>query len=108
MIINIEFQPDEERTLIERARSSGGDLASYIHQLLQGHLRTPTPEGDELEAGDSPTSTSDDLIDWEAIETCAREVRGKDLPSIEEVRQMLSKIPGSMAQAVTGEREERF
>ena len=53
-------------------------------------------------------ATPDDLIDWEAIESCSREVEGKDVPSIEEVRQRLSKIPGSIAQAVIEEREERF
>ena len=85
----------------------GNDLAGYIHQLLRGHLRSPEPERVELEPGDGPTSTSDDLIDWEAIASCAREVQGKDVPSIEEIRRMLSKIPGSMAQAVIEEREER-
>ena len=50
----------------------------------------------------------DELIDWEAIESCSREVEGKDVPSIEEVRHRLSKISGSMAQAVIEEREERF
>ncbi len=52
--------------------------------------------------------TVEDLIDYEAIESCAREVEGKDVPSIEEVRRMLSKISGSMAQAVIEEREDRF
>jgi len=32
----------------------------------------------------------DDLIDYEAIESFAREVEGKDVPSIEQVRRMLS------------------
>ena len=53
-------------------------------------------------------ATPKDPIDWEAIESCSREVEGKDVPSIEEVRQRLSKISGSMAQAVIEEREERF
>jgi Arc/MetJ-type ribon-helix-helix transcriptional regulator len=48
----------------------------------------------------------EDLIDYEAIDYCAREVEGKDVPSIENVRRMLSKIPGSMAQAVIEERED--
>ncbi len=38
---------------------------------------------------------------------CARELEGKDVPSIEEVRRFLAKIPGSMAQAVIEERENR-
>jgi hypothetical protein len=52
--------------------------------------------------------TLEDLIDYDAIESCAREVEGKDVPSIEEVRAALSKIRGSMAQVVIEEREDRF
>jgi hypothetical protein len=81
MTITIELQPEEERALLERARMSGNDLAGYIHQLLQGHLRTPKPEGDELEPGNG--ATSDDLIDWEAIASCARAVQGQDVPPIQ-------------------------
>ncbi len=51
---------------------------------------------------------SKDQIDYDAIEYCAREVEGKNVPSIEEVRRMLAKIPGSMAQAVIEEREDRI
>ena len=39
---------------------------------------------------------------------CTREVAGKEVPSIEEVRRLLSKIPGSMAKAVIEEREDRI
>ena len=48
-----------------------------------------------------------DLVDTEFMEWCARKVAG-DVPSIEEVRQMLSKIKGSMADVVIAERDERF
>ena len=37
----------------------------------------------------------------------ACEVAGKDVPSIEEVRRLLAKISGSMAQVVIEEREDR-
>ena len=50
---------------------------------------------------------AEDLIDHEAIRSCARELEGKDVPSIEEVRRLLAKIPGSMAHAVIEERENR-
>jgi hypothetical protein len=63
---------------------------------------------DQEEQGVGEKLTREDLIDDEAIESCAREVEGKEVPSIEEVRQMLSKISGSMAQAVIEEREDRF
>jgi hypothetical protein len=108
MTVNIELQPDDERALRERARASGRDLAGYIHQLLAGHLRSPKPGSEHAEEANGGTAPVRDLIDYEAIEACAREVKGKVVPSIEEVRDMLSKIPGSMAQMVVDEREDRF
>ena len=108
MTINIELKPDEERALLERARVSGRDLAGYVHQVLERHLRTPEPVSGPQEAASGADLILRDLIDWEAIESCAREVEGKNVPSIEEVRQRLAKIHGSMAQAVIEEREERF
>ena len=48
-----------------------------------------------------------DLLDTEFMEWCARKSEG-DVPSIEEVRQMLSKIKDSMADVIIAEREERF
>ena len=52
-------------------------------------------------------SPSEDLTDYEAIAYCAREVEGKDVLSIEEVRRTLANIHGLMAQAVIEEREDR-
>ncbi len=48
-----------------------------------------------------------DLLDTEFMEWCARKSEG-EVSSIEEVRQMLSKIKGSMADVIIAEREERF
>ena len=48
-----------------------------------------------------------DLLDTEFMEWCTRKTAG-DVPSIEEVRQMLSKIKGSMADVIIAERDERF
>ena len=107
MTINIELKPDEERALLERARTSGRDLAGYVHQVLEQHLRTQEPVSGPQESANGADLTLKDLVDWEAIESCAREIEGQNVPSIEEVRQRLAKIPGSMAQAVIEEREER-
>jgi hypothetical protein len=49
-----------------------------------------------------------DPIDHDAIAYAAREVEGKDVPSLEEVRRILSKVAGSMAQAIIEDREDRF
>jgi predicted DNA-binding antitoxin AbrB/MazE fold protein len=47
----------------------------------------------------------DDLFDPEFTEWCAEQSR--NAPSLEEVRQILSKIRGSMADVVIAERDER-
>src|SRR5262245_11675814 len=64
-----------------------------------------------VEAGERVTDEEvqpPDPIEYEAIAHAAREIEGKDVPSIEEVRRILAKVPGSMAQAVIEEREDRF
>src|SRR5512135_3703945 len=103
MAINIELGPDEERALSERARGSGRDVTQYVHQVLQDHIRTAGQ--DERAAETLPIP--DDLIDYEAIASCARAIEGKAVPSLDEVRHMLAAIPGAMAHAVSEERQER-
>jgi predicted DNA-binding antitoxin AbrB/MazE fold protein len=68
-------------------------------ELREGqHLVILLPEnGAELE----PFVEDDDVRQW-----CAEQA-DKHVPSLEDVRQMLSKIPGSMADAVIAERDER-
>jgi len=106
MTINIELQPEEERALRERARVSGTDLAGYIHQLLQGHLRTAMAENDQTVGADGGTLTLEDLIDYEAIASCEKEA--DDSITLEEVRAATSKIKDSMARVVIEEeRAER-
>ncbi len=60
---------------------------------------------DQPGPGCEEKAMAEDLIDYEAVRYCARELEGKDVPSIEEVRLFLAKVPGSMAQAVIEERE---
>ena len=63
------------------------------------HLTLILPEnGAEVE----PFEEDEDLRQW-----CAEQA-GEKVPSLEEVRQSLSKIPGSMADVVIAERDERF
>ena len=67
-------------------------------ELREGqHLVILLPEnGAELE----PFVEDNDVRQW-----CAEQA-GKHVPSLEDVRQMLSKIPGPMADAVISERDE--
>jgi predicted DNA-binding antitoxin AbrB/MazE fold protein len=63
------------------------------------HLTLILPEnGAEME----PFEEDEDLRQW-----CAEQA-GEKVPSLEDVRQSLSKIPGSMADVVIAERAERF
>jgi hypothetical protein len=104
MTIQIDLKPDEERALRERARMRGQDAVQYARQVIRDHIR----DGNLPGAVASEATTFDDLIDDEAVAACAREIEGEDVPSIEEVRQALSKIHESMATAVIEEREDRF
>ena len=63
------------------------------------HLTFMLPEnGAEME----PFEEDEDLRQW-----CAEQA-GEKVPSLEDVRQTLSKIPGSMADVVIAERAARF
>jgi len=104
MIISLT---DDLKDFVQKIVESGAfPCEEAVVQEAVRRFRQENPDGCRAEDGEK--ATLEDLIDWAAIESCAREVEGKDVPSIEEVRQMLSKIPGSMTQAVIEEREERF
>jgi hypothetical protein len=51
--------------------------------------------------------TRDDLIDHEFIADRARQ-QGHEVPTIEKVREILAKIPGSLAEEIMTGREDRF
>jgi Arc/MetJ-type ribon-helix-helix transcriptional regulator len=88
-----------------RKKVESGDFASE-EAVLQEAVRR-FQQGDQPGPGSDEKAMAEDLIDYEAIKYCARELEGKDVPSIDEVRRFLAKIPGSMAQAVIEERETR-
>ena len=88
-----------------RKKVESGDFPSE-EAVLQEAVRR-FQQNDQSGPGSDEKAMAEDLIDYEAINCCARELEGKDVPSIEEVRRFLAKIPGSMAQAVIEERETR-
>src|SRR4051794_12311351 len=85
-----------------RKKVENGQFPSEEAVLQEALRRFRQADRDEGVAGEQ--LTLEDLIDYDAIESCTREVEGKDVPSIEEVRAALSKIRGSMAQVVIEER----
>jgi hypothetical protein len=106
MTIHIELGPDEERALLEQARLSGRDPVQYAQQIIREQIKRPTREVNEDESS-TPTHSIEDLIDHEFVESCARLARS-DSPSIEEVRESLSKIRGSLSDEIIADREDRF
>ena len=108
MTINIELKPDEERALIERARLSGQDPTQHVQKLIRDDIQAmPRLSGRDVASAEGAAAL-DALTDHEFVAECERAIEGKDIPTIEEVRQMLSKIPGSLAQEIIAEREDRF
>jgi hypothetical protein len=104
--IQIELKPDEERALLERARLSGRDPGQYARQLILDHIAAPQRE--ETQASSIGAGVSvEALIDHEYVADCARD-QGFDVPGIDEVRKILAKIPGSLAEEIIAEREDRL
>ncbi|MFI5455687.1 MAG: hypothetical protein ACHRXM_09575 [Isosphaerales bacterium] len=106
MTIHIELKPDEERAFLERARLSGRDPVQYAQQIIRDHIGSPPHETAQEEATKAKP-TLEDLIDHEFIVACSR-LNGGDVPTIEEVREILAKIPGSLAEEIIADREDRF
>src|SRR5438445_776609 len=98
---------DELKDFVQKKVESGAfpSEEAVLQEAVRRFRREDQTEG---HVGDAGKATPEDLIDWEAIASCAREVEGKDVRSIEEVRRMLSKIRGSMAHAVIEERANRL
>ena len=59
-----------------------------------------------VSAEEDPLAT---IIDHAFVERARKEVQAMDcIPSLEEVRKILSKIPGSLSQDIRTERKDRF
>ena len=106
MTIPIELEPDEERALLELARLCGRDPVQYARQIIRDHIGS-LPRETTQEGATPAKPTLEDLIDHEFIADCARQDSG-DAPTIEEVRELLAKIPGSLAEEIIADREDRF
>jgi predicted DNA-binding antitoxin AbrB/MazE fold protein len=80
--------------------------AVYENGVLRPLNPVDLPEHERLSViVNRPADPLTDVLDWDAHEMAATE--GDESISLEDVQAALSKIPGSMADVVSAERDER-
>ncbi len=89
----------------EEVARRGDELAGRrVRLTVLDELTTPAAHERATAAKPIP----EDLIDVEFVADCEKKSDGQDIPSIDEVRHRLAKIPGSLAQETVANREDRF
>ncbi len=78
--------------LAEESGKNGKDLTTALREAADALKSRPSPE--------------EDWIDTEYLQWCEEELKGKEIPSLDEVRQALSSIPGSLSDEIVAERDE--
>lgn len=106
MTSRIELLPEEERAFIDRARLNDQDPAQFARQVIRDCLASWS-SGSTLLEGRQASPGLEALIDSDFVADCARG-HGERVPTIEEVRKILARIPGSLAEEIIADREDRF
>jgi predicted DNA-binding antitoxin AbrB/MazE fold protein len=91
-------------------------MAKYIEVIyINGVFHPSEPMELELAEGQRLTfflpddgAEQDQYVEDEDLRRWCADQAGEQVPSLEEVRRTLSKIPGAMADVVIAERDERF
>lgn len=99
MSLTIELPEKTEEILRERAKKAGVSVGDMAVRFLNSFADHPL-ESDNLM----------DLIDWEYHSAIEEECRNDSEPeaTLEEVRAILSKIPGNWSDDILADREERY
>ena len=105
MTIHIELNPTKN-VHSASVRGANGWEPDNAHEIIRDHIGNP-PDGVAQQEATHATLKLEDLIDHEFIASCARP-SGGEVPTIEEVRESLAKIPGSLAEDIIADREDRF
>ena len=79
--------------LAEKGEKKGKDLSTALREAVNAYL-------------DQRSEEDEDWLDTEYLKWCKEELKGKEIPTLEEVRQALSSIPGSLSDAIVAERDE--
>ena len=93
MAMNVpDLSAEDQQTLSELATKSRDDM---LRQAVHSYLERAAQLEEE-----------DDELDLACIQWCAEQLEGQPPPSLEEVRQELSTIKGSLAAEIITERDE--
>lgn len=99
MSATITIPAELEQQMLGKALASGQPLEEFILSTLRKAVATPS-----LLAANGVSD--DSWLDIEYMASCAKEADSN--VTLESVRQILAKIPGSLADDVIAERDERF
>ncbi len=100
MSATITIPADLEQQMLGKAKASGQQLEEFALNALRNAVEAP------MQAPPAKAADDDSWLDLEYMAACGREAD----PSItlESVRQILAKIPGSISDDIIAERDERF
>lgn len=92
---DIRLSPEQQQRLAKVANQHGQSWqAAFDDALAQLERKSRTDEDHEL--------------DTEFLALCAEEIRGRKPVSLTRMREILSKVSGSMAQDIIADREDRL
>jgi hypothetical protein len=97
MSATITIPADLEQQMLGKAMASGQKLEEFALEALKKAVDAPLPANGEGDAS---------WLDVEYMAECGKEADHSI--SLESVRRILAKVPGSLADDIIAERDERF
>lgn len=96
MSATITIPAELEQQVLGKARASGQQLEEFVLNILKKAVATSPANG----------AIDESWLDVEYMAACAQEADSS--VTLESVRRILAKLPGSLAEAIIAERDERF
>ena len=100
MSVTITIPADLERQMLGKAKASGQQLEEFALDALRKAVEAPSP------ATATNGVEDESWLDTEYMAACGKEADSN--VTLESVRQILAKIPGSISDVIIAERDERF
>lgn len=99
MSATITIPAELEQQILGKAFVSGQQLEEFVLSTLRKAIATPSQPA-------TNGASDDSWLDVEYMAACAKEADSR--VTLESVRQILAKLPGSLSDDVIAERDERF